>query len=135
MRIVLISCVAKKKSTPAKAKDMYVSPLFKGAYSYAHKLGADRIFVLSAKYGLLDENDVIEPYNETLNTKKSAEIKSWSDRVLVSLAAKTDLATDEFVFLAGERYRKFLVDRIAHVSVPLEGMPIGRQLAFYKENS
>ena len=51
MRIVLISCVAKKKSTPAKAKDMYVSPLFKGAYSYAHKLGADRIFVLSAKYG------------------------------------------------------------------------------------
>ena len=77
---------------------------------------------------------MIEPYNETLNTKKSAEIKSWSDRVLASLAAKTDLAADEFVFLAGERYRKFLVDRITHVSVPLKGMTIGRQLAFYKKN-
>ena len=50
----------KKKDGPAKAKDMYISPLFKGAYRYAHKLSADKIFILSAKYGLLEEMD--EPY-------------------------------------------------------------------------
>jgi len=49
MRIVLISCVAKKEKTPKLAKDMYVSPLFKGAYQYANKIKADKIFILSAK--------------------------------------------------------------------------------------
>ena len=65
MRVVLISCVSKKKDTPVAAKDMYVSALFKGAYKYAYTLGADKVLILSAKYGLLEETDVIEPYNET----------------------------------------------------------------------
>jgi hypothetical protein len=134
VRIVLISCVARKKETPASAKDMYVSSLFKGAYRYARKLGADRIFILSAKYGLLEETDIIEPYNETLNTKSVAEIKKWSSSILCSLSQKTDLHEDEFIFLAGEKYRKYLVSSISHYSVPLTGMSIGKQLAFYKEN-
>jgi len=134
MRIVLISCVAKKRMHSTLAKDMYISPLFKGAYQYAHKLGADRIFILSAKYGLLEESDLIEPYNETLNTKSMTEIKKWASNVLTLLSGKTDLNNDEFIFLAGEKYRKYLIGSIQHTSVPLEGMSIGKQLSFYKKN-
>ena len=134
MRIVLISCVAKKKNIPTMAKDMYISPLFKGAYRYAHKLEADRIFILSAKYGLLEETDLIEPYNETLNTKSIVDVKKWGQSVLLALNEKTDLQKDEYVFLAGEKYRKYLIDSICHYSVPLKGLSIGKQLAFYKEN-
>ena len=101
LRIALISCVAKKRDVPSTAKAMYVSPLFKGAYRYAKKIKADRIFILSAKYGLLEEDDSIEPYNETLNTKPVAEVKMWAERVLTLLSEKTDLQKDEFVFLAG----------------------------------
>ena len=35
-------------------------------------------YILSAKYRLIDLNQVIEPYNKTLNTmKKEDEIKKW----------------------------------------------------------
>jgi len=120
--------------SPSIAKDMYISPLFRGAYQYAHKLGADKIFILSAKYGLLEETDIIEPYNETLNNKKATDLKKWTIEVLKKLSAYTDLQKDEFVFLAGEKYRKYLIENICHSSIPLKGLQIGKQLAFYKEN-
>jgi cytoplasmic iron level regulating protein YaaA (DUF328/UPF0246 family) len=113
---------------------MYVSTLFKSAYRYAHKLGADKIFILSAKYGLLEETTMIEPYNETLITKSVAEKKEWATRVLDELAKKADLQKDEFVFLAGEKYREYLIGNIKHATVPLKGLQIGKQLAFYKKN-
>lgn len=135
MKIVLISCVAMKNNHPCKAAEMYVSPLFKGAYKYAKKIGADKIFILSAKYGLLDEHTLIEPYNETLNTKTDKEIRIWADNVYADLKQKTDVISDEFVFLAGEKYRKYLVSKLKNVQVPLKGLGIGKQLAFYKENN
>jgi len=134
MRIVLISCAKKKQSNPSFAKDMYTSDLFKKAYQYAKKLGADRIFILSAKYGLLEEKELIEPYNETLNGKPKIERKAWADKVLSSLSSKVNLQSDEFVFLAGEKYREHIIEHIAKVEIPLKGLRQGKQLNFYKEN-
>jgi len=135
MKIVLISCVAKKQKVKSLAKDMYISPLFKGAYRYAKKIKADKIYILSAKYGLLEETDVIEDYNETLNTKSAFEIKEWAAKVIAVLSQKTDLQVDEFIFLAGEKYRKYIIENIHNVRIPLKGLGIGKQLAFYKENA
>jgi len=113
---------------------MYISPLFRGAYRYAKKIGADKVYILSAKYGLLEETDMIEPYNETLNTKSVSETKKWALNVLATLSQKTNVQTDEFVFLAGEKYRRYLVENLHHILIPLKGMSIGKQLAFYKAN-
>ena len=139
MRIALISCAAKKQNGPAMAKDMYISPLFKAAYRYA-KLKADKIFILSANakngsYGLLEETDWIEPYNETLNTKPVDDIKEWAKNIIVALSQKADLQNDEFILLAGDKYRKYLIGSFSHFSIPILKMPIGKQLQFYKENS
>lgn len=134
MLVVLISCVSKKKNMPTMAKDMYISPLFKGAYQYSKKLGADQVFILSAKYGLLEESAWIEPYNESLNTKSDKEIKKWANEVIKRLSKFADIENDQFVFLAGEKYRKHLVNNIHHYSIPLKGLAIGKQLKFYKEN-
>lgn len=65
-KIVLISCVSKKVSRKAKAKDLYISPLFVGNLRYARSLKPDNIFVLSAKYGLLELETEVDPYNTTL---------------------------------------------------------------------
>ena len=73
---------------------------------YAQSLQPDKIFILSAKYGLLDLNEEIEPYNETLNKKSDKEIKLWAKNVLERLKQEADLEKDEFIFLAGEKYRK-----------------------------
>ena len=66
MRIALISCTSRKKAYKCPARDLYSeSPRFRLAYALA-KLVADNIFILSAKYGLVPEHMIIEPYNETL---------------------------------------------------------------------
>lgn len=46
--IVLVSCVSKKADTPQKAKDLYISDLFKKSLAYACSLEPDGIFILSA---------------------------------------------------------------------------------------
>lgn len=132
-RIVLISCASKKLEHCAKAKDMYISQLFKLNYQYAQLLKPDKVFILSAKYGLLDINTVIEPYNETLNKKSVKEIKEWSKNVIERLNQEIDFERDEVIFMAGEKYRRFLVPLIKNCKIPLIGMPIGKQLQYLKE--
>jgi len=129
---VLISCVSKKLDRPAPAKDLYTSPLFKSAYQYATSLKPDTIFILSAKYGLLSCDEVIAPYDETLNDMKASEVKAWAKRVLTELAQRTDLEKGHFVILAGDKYRKYLVPHLQHHHIPMEGLRIGKQLSWLK---
>ena len=58
----------------------------------------------------------------------SGEIKKWADSVLKQLKKLTDLENDEFVFLAGNNYRKFLLPHIKHYKIPMLGLGIGKQL-------
>ncbi len=127
-KIVLISCVSMKLEATSRAEDLYTSPLFKKNLKYAKSLNPDQIFILSAKYGLLKLSDIIEPYNKTLNTMKIGEIKEWANLVIPQLSKVTDLKNDEFTFLAGINYRKFLIPHLTLFKVPMEGMKIGKQL-------
>jgi len=134
-RIVLLSCVSKKLDTKSRARDLYISPLFRYALKYAESLDTDKIFILSAKYGLVDLDMEIEPYELTLNGMKSIEKKVWADDVLKQLASESDLDNDEFVFLAGENYRKYIVPHIKNYNVPMQGLGIGKQLKFLKDKT
>ena len=134
MKIVLISCVSKKLDEKSKARDLYVSPLFKYNLQYAQLLCPDKIFILSAKYGLLSLDDEIKPYNETLNNMSDAGIRNWAEMVLEKLKEVSDLENDEFVFLAGDRYRKYLLPYLKNYKIPLKGLGIGKQLGFLKKN-
>jgi hypothetical protein len=130
--IILISCVSKKLNYGAKAKDLYISPLFKYSLAYARKLNQDYIYILSAKHGLVDLNEYIEPYNETLNEKKVYEIKEWAEKVVTLIKEKHDLNKDKFIFLCGIKYRKYILPYLKNYKIPLVGLGIGKQLAFLK---
>jgi len=132
-KIVLISCVSKKVSHPAKAKDLYISPLFKYNLHYAYLLKPEKIFILSAKHGLLSLDKKVTPYNTTLNLMSAVQIKKWAKNVLITLSKFTDLKKDEFIFLAGENYRRYLIPHIKHYSIPMKGLRIGQQLSFLKK--
>jgi len=132
-RIVLISCASKKLSERAKAKDLYTSTLFKLNLKYAGYLEPDDIFVLSAKYGLLDLNRKIEPYDQTLNTMRVSEVHDWAVKVLGQIKEICTLDETEFTFLAGEKYRRYLVPYFKNAQIPLEGLAIGKQLQRLKE--
>ena len=126
--IVLISCVKSKIPTATKAKDLYMSPLFKKMWKYAESTKPDAIYILSAEHHLLDPEKVIEPYEKTLLKMSTAERKAWSNIVFEQLKEVADVEEDLFVFLAGMPYRKFLVGRVSKSIAPLEGLGIGRQL-------
>jgi hypothetical protein len=127
-KIVLISCVSQKRSYRSKAKELYISTLFKKNLAYARRLSPDNIFILSAKYGLLDLETEIDPYNLTLNTISAVQIRNWADKVLQQLCQVTNLNHDHFIFLAGMKYRKFLLPHLRSYEIPFEGLTIGRQL-------
>ena len=135
LKIVLVSCVKKKLPYRAKARDMYISPLFNSHLNYALSLKPDAIFILSAKYGLVSLDQEIEPYDLTLNNKGVSQRKEWAQKVLADLRMKADLLHDHFIFLAGMKYREFLLPSIHSYEIPLEGYPIGKLLQELKRRT
>lgn len=127
-KVVLISCVKSKLNVPAKAKNLYTSDLFRSSLQYAYYLKADNIYILSAKYGLVELDQVIIPYEMTLNNMGEPQKRAWAADVINSLRQKKDLNKDLFIILAGENYRKYLLPAIKHFEVPLEGLSFGQQL-------
>lgn len=133
-KVVFISCVSKKLSHKAKAQDLYVSTLFRLNFAYARSLKPDKIFILSAKHGLLRLNDTVAPYDTTLNHMRDQERRAWGARVMKQLKGKVNLEKDTFVFLAGGRYRKYLMPHMKHVDVPMMHLGIGKQLRYLKRH-
>lgn len=126
--VVLISCVKSKRENRSRAADIYVSDWFRKALAYARTLNPDQLFILSAKHGLLGLDQVIEPYEKSLKNMRIHDRRDWADRVLLDLRRVTDLERDHFVFLAGYRYREFLLPAIKNYAVPMEGLRQGQQL-------
>ncbi len=131
-RIVLISCVSQKLPHRAKAKDLYISTLFKLNLRYAEKLNPDGVYILSAKYGLLNLEQEINPYEQTLNNMRANEVKRWANQVIEQIKKICVIEETEFVFLAGEKYRKYLLPHLNNVQIPLKDLRIGEQLQLLK---
>lgn len=131
--ITLVSCVSKKLDRPAPAAELYMSPWFKKARRYA-ELTSDRWFILSAKYGLVEPDRVIEPYEQTLNKMGGYERIDWASGVYFSMQQAVSGLEGKVVFLAGLHYRVYLArwleGRFA-VETPLAGLGIGQQLAWF----
>ena len=130
--LYLVSCVSRKRSTRAQARDLYTSPLFVKSRTYVEGKGQPW-FILSAQYGLVHPETVISPYELTLNVMPAGERDAWARRVLAQL--EPHIADARFiVFLAGLRYREHLEPdlraRGLNVKVPMEGLPIGKQLSW-----
>ncbi len=135
-RIALVSCVKTKATSKVPAKDMYLSPLFKGMRRYAEQ-NADAWYILSAEYGLLTPENVIDPYECTLNDMPKRERAAWAERVKPRLLEVLP-AGAAVIILAGERHREGLVPFLeAHgfsVEIPMFGLPFGSQLGWLKEH-
>ena len=129
-RVALVSCVKQKRDMPAPAGELYQSQLFRGLRRYAER-HADRWFILSAEYGLLHPEQVVAPYERTLNAMPKRERIAWAQKVGQQLLEVLP-GDAEVIMLAGLRYReelcKLLSIRGIPVTVPLEGLKIGEQL-------
>jgi hypothetical protein len=139
MKIAFVSCTKLKANYTCNAKEMYQkSTLFQKATKYVEQQEYDDWFVLSAKHGLLKQNQEIAPYDLTLNSMKTGERKAWSEMVRKQI---DDLMINitQADFYAGQKYREHLIPVLIQkgirCTVPLEGKAIGEQLSFYKTNT
>jgi hypothetical protein len=127
---VFIGCVKNKKSYKTHATDLYDSTFFTKCLQYASSLTSDNIYILSAKYGLVQLNDVIEPYDKTLNNMSKKERLEWAHMVYNQICNTSIDFNDKTVWLCGSKYRTDLLKYFPNSECPLEGMGIGKQLSF-----
>lgn len=146
-RIVLISCVSRKGTTKAKARDLYKGTLFTNSLAYGQSLKPDRIFILSALHHLLDLDKEIEPYEVTLSyvtpDKKEKkpnlkvltkdEANNWGQEVIKQLGKVADLKNDTFIILAGQSYLKPIKKSLTKIEEPLKGIVQGKRPGKLKE--
>ncbi|MFV0516956.1 MAG: DUF6884 domain-containing protein [Aminipila sp.] len=133
MKIALISCSKSKQNYLCKASEMYrPSTLFSYSYQYAKTI-ADKVYILSAKYGLLQEDTVIEPYNLTLKSMNLKEKYDWSEKVISQIKSQFDVMNDEFIILAGKDYYEYLLKELNHYDLPLGNRTQGVRVSYLKE--
>ena len=129
--VYLVPCASRKGRTPAPARDLYQSPLFLKMRGVVEEMAVPW-FILSAKHGLLRPEQVVEPYDLTLNDLPVSERRAWAQRVVGQMEAGLPPA-DRIVVFAGQKYREFLMDWLrarATVETPLAHLGIGKQLQY-----
>ena len=128
-----------KRDYRCPAKEMYsASPLFRKAYNYAKK-NYDLILILSGQHHLLLPEKEIDPYQCPLDDMSVSEREAWAKIVFGRILEKLEINTIEKVFFhAGEKYREFLLPMLQkrgiQCIVPLEGLKVGKQLAWYDQH-
>lgn len=79
---IVTNCTAEKLKVPAPARDLYIGPSVRRVVKVvdaARGQGASiSLYIMSARYGLVHEWQVLEPYDETLSGRSIDEIKKWA---------------------------------------------------------
>ena len=109
--LVISSCTSKKLNHNAPAAKMYTGQqhtlLMEGVNQVraCHGQSSLDVAIISAEYGLLNENDVIAPYNVTFQGMKKAEILEKSRRLQLREQVTALIARYDVVFfLLGKEY-------------------------------
>lgn len=124
LTVGLVSCSKAKLPHAAEARDLYVSPLFRLARSVCEKR-FDEWAILSAKFGLVLPDQVIEPYDVTLSKLPAERRKAWAMDVEHTIRATWTGAATFHVF-AGKHYLQ-AVASLPHVD-ELHGLGTGHRL-------
>lgn len=136
--LYLVACSSAKLTRRAVAAELYTSDLFRASRDYAEALAnlhGSAWAILSARYGLLDPEDIVEPYNVNLADLSGHLRYQWSARVC---AALEDLAggSRPLVVLAGRTYSDALRHQRPRWSweEPLRGLMIGERRRWLRAN-
>ena len=110
---------------------MYIGVYFRACRDHV-KRRCDKWAIMSSKYGLVMPTQVIDPYEQSLNTTSLTYRRQWVQRVRQKI---DDEFPNQYIYcLAGKQYREALKGR-PNVSFPLCHIGgIGKQLAWLKSN-
>lgn len=103
MLVGLVACCAKKAATPAPARELYRGQTFIMGVRYL-KRRCDVWAVLSARHGLVLPDQVLEPYDYTLDGKPAGVVEAWGEATRARLREVFPGA--QFIVLAHGPYLK-----------------------------
>ena len=124
---IVIGCGSLKGTEPMPAKDLYQGNVFTIARAAAERDGRPWL-IISARYGLLDPDTVIEPYDQRVRTKADARRLA----TLIAMQANRPLAVE--AWCAG-LYADAMRQAGILVSEPLANLRIGHRKHFFKEHA
>ncbi len=132
---ILLGCVKTKLDHRARARDLYCSPLWRARRSYAEASGLPWL-ILSAKYGLVDPDRMLRPYNLALGDLRANQRRARGERVVDCLQRRFgSLEGATFEVHAGAPYRDAIRQPLkelgADLCEPLAELPLGRQFQWY----
>jgi hypothetical protein len=81
---IVTNCTGEKLGVAAPARQLYRGPSVQRVVKVVDEARLAGIpvslYIISAKYGLVHEDQVLEPYDETLSGRTPEEIKAWGRR-------------------------------------------------------
>lgn len=131
--VAIIPCTNQKSDEPGKARDVWIGNHFQLVLAHT-EMFYDKILVMSYKYGLIDPDQWIEPYDIDMRTARAAERLRW----WFGLKGDIKKLSEEKPLLVAlytgnlERTRiitEFIRNDIRQVIVPFEGATVGQRMA------
>ncbi|MCU1277094.1 MAG: hypothetical protein JWM53_640, partial [bacterium] len=140
VKIALVGCGARKQPGTHAARDLYTGSLFRAAFAHAERT-ADEVYIVSALCGLVAPDAQLEAYERALNAYGKHEREAWADRIVSHLAERFAGLRVRITIYAGAAYaleleaairRNACRVRVESFAVPLERLPLGKRLAWFK---
>jgi hypothetical protein len=100
-RLLILSCSKRKADKSGKAIKVYQGVAYNQLRNYYFKKNHLDVKIISAKYGLIDKNDIIDPYDNKMNVRSSEIYKIAFRKEFETLSKQYD---DIFVF-GGKNYQ------------------------------
>lgn len=134
-RLLLITCGKSKRTSPAAAKDLYLSPRFRKARTYAERSGSPW-FILSAEHALVGPDEWIAPYDRYLPDTPRDYRVAWGEWAAARLELLAGPLHGRVIEIhAGAAYVQPLTTplarRGAQIERPLEGLTSVRWQGWY----
>lgn len=127
-QIAIMSCGSKKGKEACPAIDLYKGVLFMKHRQWAEAF-CDEIWIISAKYGLIQSSKVIDPYEISLKDFKKKDRDRWGSHVANQIRAKIP-KTEKLFFLAGAIYYEPIIRKIPHqYEIPFKNYILGNRYA------
>jgi len=127
--IVIVPCGHLKASHATTAEQMYVGRYHKAGMKYAQFMAPrENIYILSAKYGLMTLDTVIEPYD-----LKMGDVGSIGAYTIKQQAIRFGILNESVIALGGKSY-SLMVKRVwPSAQTPLIGLSMFRHYTWFND--
>jgi hypothetical protein len=125
--LIVVTCGSRKLDHRAPVGELYTGTYHRACRNAAEALKPERLLILSSAHGLLDLDDVIDPYDTAIGAAGSIT----ADELTTQARERGVLDLDPVIVLAGQRHLRLARAVWPHAVSPLTGIGgMGRQIAY-----